>query len=190
MPNYRRAHAPGGAFFFTLVTHGRRPIFQTPERVGLFREATRRVKRERPFEIVGAVVLPDHVHFLWTLPPGDADFSRRIARIKMEFTRSLGARSSRTLGESSRRDRRESDVWQRRFWEHTIRDERDFEQHLNYVHYNPVKHGHATCPHAWPFSSFCEWVHRGAYEAEWGCQCRRRDFKLPDAPAGAAEWDP
>jgi len=190
MPNYRRAHAPGGAFFFTLVTHQRRAIFETPERVELLREALRRVRREQPFEIVAAVVLPDHVHFLWTLPPGDADFSRRIGRIKIEFTRSLDVRSPRKLRESSRRNRRESDVWQRRFWEHTIQDERDLERHLDYIHYNPVKHGHALCPHAWSFSSFSQWVRRGAYEADWGCQCRSRDFKAPDAPEGAAEWEP
>ena len=134
--------------------------------------------------------MPDHLHFLWTLPPGDSDYSGRIARMKIAFTRSLDGRSRREPAEGSLRSRRESDVWQRRFWEHTIQDERDFEQHLDYIHYNPVKHGHAICPHAWPFSTFSHWARQGVYDALWGCQCRENIFKSPVAPTGAAEWDP
>jgi putative transposase len=180
MPDYRRAYIPGGTVFLTMVTHGRMPLFQCPENVGRLREALRQVMQEQPFRIPAAVVLPDHVHFLWSLPRDDADYSRRVGRMKVSFTRSLRTgRFSPSLVSNSRRKHRESDIWQRRFWEHVVRDEADFERLLNYVHYNPVRHGLVGCPHQWPFSSFGKWVEAGLYPVEWGCSCQGRHPVLP-----------
>jgi putative transposase len=185
MPNYRRAYASGGLVFLTLVAHERRGILGDPDRIKAFRKAFRRVKKERPFEVVGAVVLPDHAHFLWAFPAGDVDYSRRVGRIKVEFTRSIRSQGASGDRSPSRMKHRESDVWQRRFWEYIIRDERDLEFHLDYIHYNPIKHGHATCPHAWPYSSFSQWVRRGQYDVEWGADAtavRRSCRRLRSTP--------
>lgn len=166
MPNYRRRFTPGGTVFLTLVTADRGPVLRGEGRVALLRRALRRVRAERPFRTVAAVVLPDHIHLLWSLPGGDADYSTRVGRIKVEFVRLLADAS-----DEPRRPIRTSAIWQRRFWEHTIANGRDLETHLDYIHYNPVKHGHVACPHAWPFSSFHRWVGRGLYDAGWGCRC-------------------
>jgi putative transposase len=180
VPSYRRAHVPGGTFFLTVVTYRRRPILSSPGQVGRLRRALRQVMREAPFRIPAAVVLPDHAHFLWSLPPGDTDYSRRVGRMKVLFTRSLrGHEAPRPAVCDSRRKHRESDVWHRRFWEHTIGDEGDLERHLDYIHYNPVKHGLASCPHLWPYSSFPRWVRAGLYPGDWGCRCDGRQPVLP-----------
>jgi putative transposase len=183
MPQYRRSYAPGGTFFLTLVTYRRTPLFSQPENVSRLRAAIVKTRTERPFEITGAVVLADHIHFLWTLPPNDSDYSQRVSRLKILFTRSL--RGTRSLPENvcaSRRKHRESDIWQRRFWEHTIRDQADLTRHLNYIHYNPVKHGLVSCPHLWEYSSFHTWVKKGGYQANWACSCCGRMPQIPDFP--------
>ncbi|WP_228041121.1 transposase, partial [Nodosilinea sp. LEGE 07088] len=120
-----------------------------------------------PFDVTAAVVLPNHIHFLWTLP--DGNYSKRVGRLKVLFTRIL--RGSGALPQDvclSRQRQRESDVWQRRFWEHTIRDEADWVGHLNYLHYNPVKHGLVRCSHEWEYSSFRWFVGEGMYAEDWG----------------------
>jgi REP-associated tyrosine transposase len=173
MPEYQRSRQNGGTFFFTIVTFERQPLFATAANVEHLRNAIRTVRNEQPFNILAGVILPDHLHLMWELPQGDHDFSSRIGKLKVNFTKSIHrdvTRSAPTAG-SSRRTHRESHVWQRRFWEHTIRDERDFENHLNYLHYNPVKHGLAKCPHAWAASSFDLWVKQGVYDAAWCCSC-------------------
>jgi putative transposase len=170
MPNYRRVRVPGGAVFLTIVTRGRRPLFARPDAVAKLRLALRQVRAEAPFAIPAAVVLPDHAHFLWVLPPGDWDYSRRVGRMKVRCTRSLRCGVEDVNGTG----RRGGDVWQPRFWEHTIVDEVDFERHLDYIHINPVKHGLASCPHGWPHSSFARWVRLGHYPPEWGCCCGDR----------------
>ncbi len=170
MSDYRRAYTPGGTIFLTLVTFNRRPIFADPENVQRLRCAAAAVKAEMPFEVTAAVILPDHLHFLWTLPLGDGNYSKRVGRLKVLFTRALRGKHLLPQDVSiSRQKHRESDVWQRRFWEHTIRDEADWIRHLNYLHYNPVKHGLVRCPHEWEFSSFRWFVQQGMYEADWGC---------------------
>ena len=182
MPDYRRAYIPGGTYFLTLVTHDRQPLLGSSAAVTRLRRAIREVMRELPFEVSAAVVLPDHVHFLWNLPPGDADYSRRVGKIKVLFTRSTReGQSTPSVVSGSRTKKREGGVWQRRFWEHTVGDERDFEACLNYIHYNPVKHGLVTCPHLWPHSSFPKWVESGLYLPEWGCSCGGRRPSLPPA---------
>ncbi len=173
MSNYRRAWIPGGTVFLTIVTHRRQPLFRDGERVEQLRRAIAKVKTETPFEIVAAVVLPDHLHFIWKLPSGDANFSRRVSRLKVLFTRSIvGVGASARADSESRRKHRESDVWQCRFWEHAIRNETELESCLNYIHYNPVKHGLVSCPHQWKYSSFHKWVKRGQYPIDWACTCQ------------------
>jgi putative transposase len=181
MPQYRRPYVPGGTVFLTLVTFGRAPLFREALNVSRLRRAVAEVRKVWSFEIPGAVVLPDHAHFLWELPPNDADYSKRVGRIKVLFTQALHGTGSQPAHLSeSRRRHRESDVWQRRFWDHMIRDEDDFAKHLDYIHFNPVKHGLVTCPHDWPYSSFALWVKREAYPPDWACCCDGRPVKLPD----------
>ncbi len=174
MPEYRRLGAPGAQFFFTLATHERRPILASPEAISCLRAAFAQEKHHHPFEIDGIVIMPDHVHTIWTLPPGDAQFSMRWTKIKGVFTSTfLAAGGSEGLQSTSRISRGERGVWQRRFWEHVIRDAREYEAFMDYIHWNPVKYVHATCPHAWPHSSFHKWVRAGRYAADWMCTCGR-----------------
>ena len=181
MPKYLRSYVPGGSYFLTLVTYNRNPIFRKQENISRLRTALRTVKSEMPFEIAGAVMLPDHIHFIWSLPTEDSDYSIRIGRLKALFTKSLSLELTLERNtSSSRRKHRESNVWQRRFWEHTLRDEEDFQIHLDYIHYNPVKHGYVQCPHLWPPSSFHHWVKNGGYSADWCCTCNDRHSKIPD----------
>jgi putative transposase len=187
MPEYRRAYVPGGTFFLTLVTYHRTPLFSKPDNIARLRAAIAKTRREKPFEITGAVVLPDHLHFLWTLPPGDTAYSYRVSRLKVLFTHSLRGKKSLPQNVSaSRRKHRESDVWQRRFWEHVIRDESGFQRHLDYIHFNLVKHELVSCPHRWEYSSFTRWVERGQYPIDWGCCCGGRQPRLPDLEEIAA----
>ncbi len=157
MSDYRRAYVPGGCYFFTVVTHGRRPVFSAPEPVQLLRAALRSEMTRRPFQIDGFVVLPDHLHALWRLPAGDADFSSRWREIKKFVTNGLGGSAAGT-------------VWQRRFWEHLVRDEQDWRQHMDYIHFNPVKHGLAQRPRDWAYSSFASSVAKGWYDENWGTE--------------------
>ena len=177
MSEDRRAHIPGSSVFITLVTYQRQKLFVAAENIDKLRQACATVVAEKPFAIEAAVILPEHIHFLWRLPPDDSDYSYRVGRMKVLFTRAL--RGANTLPENvseSRRKHRESDVWQRRFYEHTIRDEVDLRRHLDYLHFNPVKHGLVKCVHEWEYSSFHRAVRRGEYEYEWGCQCRNNQF--------------
>jgi len=181
MSQYRRSYVPGGVFFLTLVTYRRIPLFSEVENISRLRKAIAKMRQEKPFDITAAVVLPDHLHFIWTLPPNDSDYSQRVSRLKVLFTRSLREKSSLSVEiPASRRKHRESDVWQRRFWEHTIRDEDDLNKHLDYIHYNPVKHGLVSCPHLWTYSSFDKWVKAGRYQVDWGYRCGGNLPQVPD----------
>ena len=172
MPQYHRTHISGCTVFLSLATYDRSPLFATPQTILDLRQALGTVIAEMPFQFLAGVVLPEHLHFLWTLPENDSDYSKRIGRMKVLFTQALRGKSCLpTTVSQSRQKHRESDVWQRRFWEHTIRDEADFRRHLDYLHYNPVKHGLVKCPHEWEVSSFHRWVERGVYEPDWGCGC-------------------
>lgn len=175
MPNYRRAYLPGGTFFFTLVTYRRQRFLCEPAARVALRRAVADCRRDHPFDLLASVLLPDHLHMIWRLPEGDADFSTRWSLIKSAFTRAWlkadGAEGS--ISDSRRRNRRRG-VWQRRFWERCLRDQDDLNRHVDYVHYNPVKHGIATCPHAWPWTSFHRWVRDGFYDADWCCSCDGR----------------
>jgi putative transposase len=163
MVHYRRNFAKGGTFFFTVALADRRASTLVDHAAAL-REAFRIARRERPFTIDAIVVLPEHLHAIMTLPENDANFPARWRRIKSRFTRQL-VRS----GIAMCRDRRgEYALWQRRFWEHTVRDETDFARHVDYVHFNPVKHGLVSCVRDWPYSSFHRYVRRGVLPSDWG----------------------
>ena len=159
MSNYRRVYIPGGTYFFTLVTYRRQPIFANGERVEQLRQSFREVKAKRPFGLLAAVVLPDHLHCLWCLPEGDADFSTRWQMVKTSFSRRIPAQKRKDGAKT---------IWQPRFYDHCIRDESDFQKHLDYIHYNPVKHGLVSSPGDWPYSSFAHFVALGCYASNWG----------------------
>lgn len=168
MPDYRRWYVPGGTYFFTVVSYRRAPFLCCDAARPFLHAAIDRERQDRPFEIRAIVLLPDHLHTLWTLPPHDADYSTRWSAIKAEFTRNWLALGGGE-GDVSVAERREGrrGVWQPRFREHTIRDEDDFENHFDYIHYNPVKHGHARAPKDWPWSTFHKYVRLGIYPANW-----------------------
>ncbi len=165
---YRRAKIAGATYFFTVVTDGRRPIFKDASAVALFEAGLNRIKERHPFDVDAFVILPDHIHTLWSLPDGDADFSKRWRLIKETFTKSFIRNREIPRPNASRCTKGEQAVWQRRFWEHMIRDESDFSQHVDYIHSNPVRHGLVSAAREWPHSSFPNWVNRGVYEPHWG----------------------
>jgi putative transposase len=163
MPDYRRNRIPGGTFFFTVNLVDRRSDLLV-EQIDALRDVVRQVRRRAPFRIDAWVVLPDHMHCLWTLPEGDADFPSRWRAIKTAFAKSLPVDEARSPVMTSRGER---GIWQRRYWEHTIRDDRDFAAHIDYTHFNPVKHGLVEHPANWPYSSFHRCVASRRYPAEW-----------------------
>ncbi len=169
MPDYRRNYVPGGTYFFTVVTAGRRPVFASATAVALLRDAVRGQQRIRPFRIMAAVVLPDHLHMIWVLPAGDSDYSIRWSAIKAAFTKAWleSGGIEGPITSSNRRDGRRG-VWQSRFIEHTCRDPRDLNHHIDYIHYNPVKHGYVTRPSDWPYSSIHRFITDGTLPADWG----------------------
>ena len=164
---YRRAKVKGGTYFFTLVTYQRKKIFSDPCNIELLRQVFSKVIKAHPFEINAVVLLPDHLHCIWTLPQGDTDFSMRWRLIKSYFTRRCND-EHKSLRTESRFKKKEQAIWQRRFWEHIIRDEQDHIKHVEYIHYNPVKHRLVTGPKDWPYSSFHRYVRDGMYDLEWG----------------------
>jgi putative transposase len=169
LSNWRRAFCPGGTFFFTLATERRAPVFTTPRGRSILRTVTEGCRQRWPFEILAIVLLPDHLHALWRIPDGDSAYPRRWAWIKKEFTQQWlaeGGREQPISGSRSKEGRR--GVLQRRYWEHMIRDETDHKRHVD-IHYNPVKHGHASCPAEWPWSSFHRYLRAGVYSSDWGC---------------------
>jgi putative transposase len=172
MPNYRRSIVPGGTFFFTLVSWQRRPVLCNPDIRASLREAITTVRAIHPFAVVAMVLLPDHLHCVWELPAGDSDFAVRWAMIKRFVTKRIagsgnGAHSA-PYGSASRMRRHEGCLWQRRFWEHQVRDQPDLTRCLDYLHWNPVKDGYVRAVIDWPFSSFHRYVKQGYYPSGWG----------------------
>lgn len=154
MPNYRRAWHPGGTYFFTanLLERGGNDLLG--RHIDALRAAVRRVRRAHPFEMHGWVVLPDHLHCVIRLPPGDADFALRLRLIKISFSKTVPDAERRS---AVRRRRSERGIWQRRFWERLVKDEADYRAHMDYVHFNPVKHGLAARVRDWPNPPFIDW---------------------------------
>ena len=168
MSHYRRADVAGGTFFFTVVSERRRPILTQPDIRDALRSAITAVRQDHPFRILGWVLLPDHLHAIWRLPEGDADFSTRWSQIKRRVTRDCGkANFDPALLTPRRVIKRQGTIWQHRFWEHLIRDEDDFRRHMDYLHFNPVKHGLVARVGDWPYSSFHRFVREGVYPADW-----------------------
>ncbi|MDD5034036.1 MAG: transposase [Methylococcaceae bacterium] len=163
---YRRAKTPGATYFFTVVTFLRRKILCEPENVELLRAAFRTVKSRHPYTIDAFVLLPDHLHCIWTLPLDDEDYPMRWNGIKKHFTHYCPDHY-KTPSSPTRKRKREQSIWQRRYWEHQIRDDRDFEKHCDYIHWNPVKHGLVSRVVDWPYSSFHRFVRLGIYPPDW-----------------------
>ncbi|WP_338547477.1 transposase [Pseudomonas benzopyrenica] len=166
MLDYRRSRAAGGTFFFTVNLNDRSSTLLV-DHIGALRQAIRQAKAQHPFDILAMVVLPDHLHALWCLPEGDWNYPLRWSLIKAGFSRQLPPLETVNL---SRRLKRERGVWQRRYWEHRIRDEQDLQRHLDYIHFNPVKHGHARSAVEWPYSSIHRYVRAGVLPADWAGQ--------------------
>jgi putative transposase len=164
MSRYRRAKIAGGTFFFTLTLADSKSDLLV-RHIDRLRAAYHAVRTRYPFETVAICVLQDHLHALWSLPPGDTDFSRRWQLIKSAFSRALPGAPTRS---SSKRAKREKGIWQRRFWEHAIRNDADLARHIDYIHFNPVKHGYVSRAADWPHSSFHRYVARGLLPPEWG----------------------
>ncbi len=177
MPDYRRAFCPGGTFFFTVNLLQRRNNPLLTRHVETLRAVVREVRRKHPFHIHGWVVLPEHLHAIMELPQGDADFSMRWRLIKSGFSKQLPVDERRSR---VRMNRGERGIWQRRFWEHLIRDEADFAAHMDYLHFNPVKHGYVQCVADWPFSTFHRLVAAGVYPQDWAGSARADGLSLPD----------
>lgn len=164
MRTYQRLRLEGGCYFFTVNLAERHGNDLLVRHIDDLREAIRTTMRDHPFSVDAMVVLPDHLHCIWQLPPGDDDFPKRWRLIKARFSRCVDGGEHISV---SRRRKGERGIWQRRYWEHAIRDERDYQRHVDYIHYNPVKHGHVRAPHEWPHSSFARWVERGMYPTNW-----------------------
>ncbi len=169
MPNYRRVKIKGGTYFFTIVTNKRQRLFHSPKARELLLKAFDHVKQFHPYAMEAFCILPDHIHLLWKMPEDDEHYSMRIAEIKKRFSKTYYEEISKTISKNSKQAKRgENGLWQRRFWEHYIRDEEDLHRHIDYIHYNPVKHGLVKQVKEWPSSSFFDYVKKGVYEIDWG----------------------
>jgi putative transposase len=158
--NFRRYYIPGSAVFLTQVVEGREPVFRDVALAELLLETLRNVKQLHPYNMLGYVILPDHFHLLIQVTEGN--FSIIMHSLKPNFTKAYKSMLGLTSADAMK-------FWQKRFWDHVIRDDRDFENHLHYIHFNPVKHGYVTDPRSWKYSSYIEWEKRGLYPPafEW-----------------------
>ena len=170
MANYRRVFIGGGRYFFTLVTERRQRFLTEPPCLGALRSALVTTRHDHPFRLDAIVVLRDHIHLLITLPAADAEYPGRIKTLKARFTRALpmSVRDSLIKPGLSKTIKHEAGVWQRRYWEHTIRNEADYQHHLDYMMFNPVKHGLVCMVADWRYSSFHRLVRKGMYPKDWG----------------------
>ncbi len=189
MPNYRRNFVKGGTWFFTVVTYNRCPWLCDDDSRKVLREGIEKVRQKHPFTIDAWVLLPEHLHCIWTLPEGDADFSVRWRLIKTYVTKHLGnarcdtpaANTPYIVKSASRERRKEQYRWQRRFWEHTIRDQEDYNRHCDYIHFNPVKHELCAHPKDWEYSTFHRFVENDWYSFDWA--------EEPELDEDAIEWE-
>ncbi|MBN2415021.1 transposase [bacterium] len=169
MSNYRRIYIPGGTYFLTLVTHERRPFLTSDTAIHIFKKSWQYVQKCMPFALNAVCVLPEHIHLLITLPANDDDYSRRIKMLKslfsIHFIKTGGQDGFRNR---SRRKKGEAAIWQRRFWEHTVRSQKDYDNHFHYIHRNPVHHGLVPTVKEWKWSSFHRYVEKGFYPESWG----------------------
>ena len=157
--DYRRVWRSGGSYFFTVVTYQRQALLTQKEYIQYLREAFQHIRKKRPFTIDAIVILPDHLHCIWTLPVNDADYATRWRLIKHFVTCKINKNHVNS---------NKVKIWQKRYWEHCLRDEDDWQKHMDYIHYNPVKHGYVLSPIEWPYSSFSRAVENGMYSKDWG----------------------
>ncbi len=162
---YRRAYAKGATYFFTANLLNRNGTLLT-DYIDLLKQSIRTVKNSHPFHIDAIAILPDHIHTLWTLPDNESDFPLRWRLIKSGFSKNLP--KTETIS-ASRRKKGERGIWQRRFWEHLIRNEEDFANHVNYIHINPVKHGYVQKASDWRYTSIHKYIRTGILSSDWGC---------------------
>lgn len=174
MSDYRRVWHPGGTYFFTVNLLQRRDNALLIRHIDLLRNVVGYVQTRYPFKIHGWVVLPDHLHCVITLPPSDANFATRWRLIKAGFSKGLPKTEQLS---SVRTKRGERGIWQRRYWEHLIRNEADFQNHIDYVHFNPIKHGWVERVADWPYSTFHRWVAQGLYPPDWTDEKNRLDHQ-------------
>ena len=181
MSNYRRAWVPGGTYFFTVNLLERRRSLLV-DRIDDLRAAFRAAHAARPFEVIALAVLPDHLHCVWRLPPDDADNATRWRHIKTQFSQRVPRderRSARRIALGER------GIWQRRFWERLIRDDRDLASHVDYIHFNPVKHGYVNRALDWPYSSLRRYVRKGLLPADWGTDLDRNAISINAGKQGS-----
>ena len=173
---YRRDFTLGGLYFFTVNLAERKPNHLLIEQVNALRRAFWTTKQDHPFHIEAICILPDHFHCLMQLPNGDAGYPTRLRLIKARFSNAIPKQERRT---ASRIRKGERGIWQRRYWEHRIRDEQDFNAHMDYIHYNPVKHGYVKQVSDWPYSSFRLWVKKDVYPIDWAADLtiRKADWE-------------
>ncbi len=163
MVHYRRSFIKGASYFFTLTLNDRTKTYLT-DYINDLKAAMQIVKKTRPYHTQALVILPEHLHAIWKLPENDSDYATRWRLIKRTFTKMLKKHGLPLKNN----DRGACNIWQSRYWEHTIRDERDLENHINYIHFNPVKHHYVTCAKDWPYSTFHEYVRQGILDENWG----------------------
>ncbi len=170
--NFHRYYVPGAIVFITQVVENRVPVFQNPDHLALLHDTLHNVKVLHPFSMLAYAFLPDHFHLLLK-PSGVSTFSQIMHSLKPNFTKAYKQAAGITG---------HLEFWQKRFWDHVIRDEPDLKAHLDYIHYNPVKHGLSARPEGWPHSSFAKWKERGAYPEGWGWSCPETvaNFNEPD----------
>ncbi|MBC8481645.1 MAG: transposase [Planctomycetes bacterium] len=174
MTDYRRAKFEGGFYFFTVVTYKRRDFLCDNDARACLKTAWSSVRANRPFEVVAVCLLPDHLHCVWKLPDGDNDYSTRWALIKKRFTRDYLKKGGIEAAQSrSRINKRERGIWQRRFWEHRIKDAADLQRHVDYIHYNPVKHGLVKRMDNWPYSSYHRYIESGGFAKKYFKQLQK-----------------
>lgn len=162
--NYRRSRSKGGCYFLTINLSNRKQSLLT-QHIKALRRSFRKVKDRHHFHLDAIVVLPDHIHMIMTLPPNDSNYSKRVMLFKTHFTRQIPRVESISPSRASKGER---GIWQRRFWEHLIRDEEDYINHINYIHYNPVKHGYVDRPVDWQYSSIHKYIKDGVLQTSWG----------------------
>jgi len=168
MSNFKRYKSPGSTWFFTIVTYQRRRFLCDDRVRNALRDAIGKVQTKYPFSVEAWVLLPNHFHCIWSLPVGDSNFQLRIRLLKRFVTLSCSGFLHRdSISTESRRKRKESTLWQRRYWEHQIRSEKEFKHHMDYIHYNPVKHGFCQSPIEWPYSTIHRLTKEGNYPEGW-----------------------
>jgi putative transposase len=181
MPDYRRWYVPGGTYFFTAVTADRRRTLCEALARNCLHNAIEAIRKKRSMEVVAVSLLPDHIHTIWTLPPNDLAYPIRWKRIKEEFTLAyLASGGTEAPHSDSRLCQGERGVWQRRYWEHMVRDEDDLKRCVDYVHWNPKKHGYAANVCDWAWSSFHRYVEMGEYDHQWGAEDPTPGYNDPE----------